>query len=386
MAAPEIRRVLMSADAIGGVWTYALALAAELARKGVGTTIATMGEPLRPAQRAAAARVANLRIAESSFRLEWMQRPWEDVALAGDWLRALDEREQPDLVHLNGYAHAQLPWRAPCLVVAHSCVFSWWRAVRGDAPPPQFARYREEVARGLQAADAVVAPTSAMLRAVREHYGPPLRSKVIANGFDADAFAVGPKQPFVLAAGRLWDEAKNLRALAAIAPKLRWPVYVAGSDTHPQGGSPRYPGVRALGWLDATVLREWMSRASIYAFPAKYEPFGLSVLEAALSGCALVLGDIESLREVWGDAALFVPPDDTDALRDAIDRLQSDARLRAALAASARLRAEGFSAERMARRYLDLYRELIVRHSSDRRMTTPPRSPGNGGSTVNPCA
>ncbi len=31
--------------------------------------------------------------------------------------------------------------------------------------------------------------------------------------------------------------------------------------------------------------------------PARYEPFGLSVLEAALSGCALVLGDIPSLRE-----------------------------------------------------------------------------------------
>ncbi|MEB3829625.1 glycosyltransferase [Phormidium sp. CCY1219] len=56
-------------------------------------------------------------------------------------------------------------------------------------------------------------------------------------------------------------------------------------------------------------LSHWYARAAIYAFPARYEPFGLSVLEAALSGCALVLGDIPRLREMWGDAAVFANPD-----------------------------------------------------------------------------
>ena len=56
-----------------------------------------------------------------------------------------------------------------------------------------------------------------------------------------------------------------------------------------------------------------MGRAAIYALPARYEPFGLSILEAALSGCALVIGDIPSLREIWADAALFVPSDGHDA-------------------------------------------------------------------------
>ena len=82
-----------------------------------------------------------------------------------------------------------------------------------------------------------------------------------------------------------------------------------------------------LGRLDE---RRWPSgwpRAAIYALPARYEPFGLSALEAALSGCALVLGDIPSLREVWGDAAVFVPPDDAGGLRDALyaaDRTTDD--------------------------------------------------------------
>ncbi len=71
----------------------------------------------------------------------------------------------------------------------------------------------------------------------------------------------------------------------------------------------------------------WLGRASIFALPARYEPFGLLPLEAALSGCALVLGDIPSLREVWGDAAWFVPPDDRDALTAAIGSLIASPRL-----------------------------------------------------------
>ena len=61
--------------------------------------------------------------------------------------------------------------------------------------------------------------------------------------------------------------------------------------------------------------------AAIYALPARYEPFGLSVLEAAQHGCALVLGDIDSLRENWDGAALFVDPDDAGALAASWARL-----------------------------------------------------------------
>jgi hypothetical protein len=67
-------------------------------------------------------------------------------------------------------------------------------------------------------------------------------------------------------------------------------------------------GVHCLGELPRDALAARAGAASIYALPARYEPFGLSVLEAALSGCALVLGDIASLRETWGDAAVYVPP------------------------------------------------------------------------------
>jgi glycosyltransferase involved in cell wall biosynthesis len=98
-----------------------------------------------------------------------------------------------------------------------------------------------------------------------------------------------------------------------------------------------------------------MGRASIYALPARYEPFGLSALEAALAGCALVLGDIPSLRELWRDAALFVDPDDHERLTHTLQRLIDDYELRRTIAQRCRARALAFDSRTMAAGYLRAY-------------------------------
>lgn len=359
----------MTADTVGGVWTYALELARALATRGVEVAIATMGALPDRTQREEASRVPNVSLFESAFRLEWMEDPWADVRRAGEWLLELESRLRPDVVHLNGYAHAQLSWRAPVLVVGHSCVLSWWHAVKGEDAPPEWERYRLEVARGLRNADLVVAPTGAMLAALEEHYGPVKRGRVIPNCRDAALFSQHEKEEFILTAGRLWDEAKNVSSLARVAPGLPWPVYVAGEDKRPGGGAAQLPNVKLLSRLSSESLRNWFERAAVYALPARYEPFGLSALEAALASCALVLGDIPSLREVWGDAALFVPPEDTLALKDALAELIEDAGKRRLMATRARRRALEFTPARTAEGYLAAYADLMTR--ATKRMKTP---------------
>src|SRR5207244_3630962 len=99
--------------------------------------------------------------------------------------------------------------------------------------------------------------------------------------------------------------------------------------------------------------------AAIYALPARYEPFGLSALEAALAGCALVLGDIPSLRELWDGAARFVPPDDAGALREALRELICDPQLRAGLGIKARRAAEQYTPRKMAGEYLKVYSGMM---------------------------
>jgi glycosyltransferase involved in cell wall biosynthesis len=276
-----------------------------------------------------------------------MDDPWDDVERAGEWLLDLEDDEEPNVVHLNGYAHGALPFHAPKLVVGHSCVLSWWRAVKGEDAPPSWSRYRDAVEKGLQGADAVAAPSAWMLGALHEHYRFGAPSRLVYNGKGQGTGDGEQKQPVIFAAGRMWDEAKNLAAVIAAAPRIQWPLRIAGD------GAP-------LGRLGREAMQHELDAAAIYLFPALYEPFGLSILEAALAGCALVIGDIPSLHEVWRDAAVFVPPRDPAAIARAVNEIIANDDFRAELARRARTRAAGFTPERMATGYRETYAALAA--------------------------
>jgi glycogen synthase len=334
----------MAGDTVGGVFTYACELSSALAERGVETTLALMG-PERDIDCGAA------RVEQRNFALEWMDEPWDDVARAGEWLRELADDVEPDVVHLNGYAHAALDWNAPVLVVGHSCVLSWHEAVRGEPAPRSWERYRQAVTAGLRSARLVVAPTAAMLRELVRLYGLRGPTTVIPNGRRSRP-PERPKEPFVLAAGRLWDDAKNLRALDRAAAAVDWPVLVAGDKP-----VERPQNVQLLGRLNDAELADAMARAWIFAAPALYEPFGLAPLEAALAGCALVLGDIPSLHEVWDDAAVYARNCELGA---AIRSLIRDRDRRAQLAEAAHARAARYTPERMAAAYVDAYEQVAA--------------------------
>ncbi len=352
-------RILMTADTVGGVWTYACELIRGLAHHDVDVTLVTMGVQPSPAQLSMIAELPNAELEQSMFALEWMPDAWQDVDAAGEWLLALARRIKPDVVHLNGYSHASLPFGVPTISVAHSCVGTWYRHVRGSAAPAEWNEYRHRVRDGLRNAGAVVAPTRAIGEQILAEYQLERELRVIANGRDGAEWKPATKEPFVLAAGRMWDEAKGLDTLDAAAPAVRWPIHVAGPVAGPVGVgaiSPR--GVKMLGELRPDALADWMSRASIYALPARYEPFGLSVLEAALCGAALVLGRLETLQETWADTALYVDPGDAHELAHVLDMLAADPLRRRALAAQSRARALTLTPSRMAAAYHALYCEL----------------------------
>jgi len=336
----------MSTDAVGGVWTYASDLRAELATVGVEVVLATLGPQSPPGP-------DGLWL---DCRLEWQDDPWDDVQRSGDWLRELARAAQADVLHLNGYAHAAQDWPVPVLVTAHSCVLSWHEAVHGAPAGAQWERYRDAVGAGLRRADVLVSPTAAMRVALRRHYGLTQPCRVIPNGVSPHPAAPQRREPLVLGAGRLWDEAKGLQTLDAAAQGLPWRVEVAGA-----AGGREARHARLLGQIERTVLRTRMGRAAIFAHPARYEPFGLVVLEAALAGCPLVLGDIASLREQWDGAALFVAPGDSAALHAALQRLIDDAPLRDELAAAAHGRARERGVRGTAMGYIALYERLRTR-------------------------
>jgi glycosyltransferase involved in cell wall biosynthesis len=355
--------LLMTADAVGGVWTYAVDLAHALCARGASVSIAVMGPAPSESQRCQALSVPGVRLFEHEYRLEWMPGSRADVIESGRWLRALAEWLQPDIVHLNGYAHGAVDFQVPTIVVAHSCVLSWWRAVRRDSCPPEWDDYARAVVDGLAGADAIVAPTRSMAAALADCYDYRGSVRVIHNGRNTRALAPAQKQPFIFTAGRLWDDAKNISALSQVASRTPWPIYVAG-ESFKAGGQPPDQHCNYLGRLSLGDVASWMSRASVYAAPARYEPFGLSVLEAAWSRCALVLSDIPTFRELWDGVAWFVDPDDGDALAEALRDVAGNERLRNWRAHRALALARTYSLDRMVGGYLALYHELLNRRAA----------------------
>lgn len=345
----------MTADAVGGVWTYSLTLARGMASARIQCMLAVVGPSPSDAQRSEVADIPELHLRAHPFRLEWMDDPWPDVDAAENWLLELEREFQPAIIHLNGYAHAASEFRAPSVVVAHSCVCSWWRAVHGEAAPPDWDEYRRRVRAGLAAAELVIAPSASMLQDLeREHGSVGERGCVIENAAEIPAAGQnGQRDPVILAAGRFDDKSKNLALLAQAVPDTAWPVVAAGDG-------PRCAGIEMTGRLGHRALLDRMARAEIFCHPAVYEPFGLAPLEAALSGCALALADIASLREIWRDAAVFFDPRSAKSCAAALNRLAGDSELRSALASAALNRAHHFTPKRQISKYIAAYRSALA--------------------------
>lgn len=358
-------KLLLTADTVGGVWTYAMELCNALQTRGVRIALATMGRKLSAEQHRQVNRLRNVQLFESSYRLCWMPDPWDDVELAGAWLLSLADDFRPDVVHLNDLAHGGLDWQAPLLLVGHSCVLSWWEAVKKQpAPENEWARYRSVVQKSVQRATMVAAPSSAMLTVLLRHYGPAQSSGVIYNGRNFPApMSLSAKtsqtEEVIFAAGRIWDAAKNIKILSHVAGQLPWPVYVAGEQKDATGDRTEVAGVHLLGFLEPDQLTGWLGRSAIFVAPALYEPFGLSILEAARAGCALVLGDIPSLREIWGEAARYFDSGSPESLRRVLAGLIDNPRLLRQMAEQAGRRALLYTNRRMAAEYHRCYRLLV---------------------------
>jgi mannosyltransferase len=122
--------------------------------------------------------------------------------------------------------------------------------------------------------------------------------------------------------------------------------------------------LRLLGELPIEEVPEWYRRISIYAFTSRQEGFGLTLLEAMASGCALVAARAGGAADVVrdGETGLLVPPGDVDALERALESMMRDLSLAAAMGARARSRISAeFTVDAESARIVSVYREVLAR-------------------------
>jgi glycosyltransferase involved in cell wall biosynthesis len=358
-------RVLTTTDTIGGVWTFTKELSAELLAEGCSVALASLGRMPSAAQQAwvdAQSEHWGSRFCYFALDvpLEWMAENARAFSQAESRLLEIADEFGAELVLSSQFCFGALGCDLPRIVVAHSDVLSWAEACRPDglARSEWLDKYCELVSRGLREADAVAAPTRWMLDALGAHFRLPAEQAVIANGRTvAQALGSGKRTLQAVAAGRVWDEAKNLRIVRAV--KWPMPLLIAGETEHESVRfDSNWDAATLLGRLNEDQLLDLFRSSAIYVCTSIYEPFGLAPLEAALCGCALVANDIPSLREVWGDFALFY--DSAESLSELLALLTRDQdQLRRAQEQSSE-RARRFTAKKMAAGYLQLMQSVLL--------------------------
>ena len=361
--------VLITSDTLNGNWTYTRELVSGLITRGLRVTLVSFGEIPLPEQTAWMERLHGLTYHPTAFRLDWMEEGREDFADASDYLCSLVRDTRPDVFHSNHLGYGALPADIPRVVVAHGDLITWWKAAHGREPKNSgwLRWYRQTISEGLASASVVVAPNEWLLGAMRSCYGSGAREQVIHNGRNPIFFnPYLTKEDTVLAVGRLLDPAKQVNLL--IQQTHAVPVCIVG-DEQPATNSPvradvRFQdgdaGVTLRGPQSESQMRVLYSKASIFAGTSRYEPSGITILEAALSRCALVLNDIPSLRELWGNAALYFATNDAESLADTVHLVSEDTELRRNFANRAFQRArECFNAHRMTDNYIQLYRSVV---------------------------
>ncbi len=353
-----LRHVMLTTDTVGGVWRYSLELASGFAQRGANVSLVTLGLAPTESQRAEAAGIAGLRLISTDLPLDWLADSPVQLADAARVLAHMAARRRVDSVQLHTPALVgDAAWPVPVVAAAHSCVGTWWHAVRGGEMPPDMVWRAEAVAHGIETADAVLAPSRSFAAALSARYGCSRQIHAVLNG-RRPALSAAKRNQHAFTAGRLWDAGKNIATIDAAAAHLDWPVFAAGPAAGPHGEAIDCPNLRLLGPLNETAMVEQYGSASVFVSVAHYEPFGLAVLEAAQAGCALVLSDIPTFRELWDCAALFVDPDDPAGLADVLRSLIRLPGRCAHLGDLAQQRAASFGVEQMVTATWQIHRDL----------------------------
>lgn len=262
-----------------------------------------------------------------------------------------------DVVHATNFVLPALA-RTPGVVTVHDLSF-----LRDDTFPGG-ERLRALVPWSVRRAAAVLVPTAAIGAEIEARLGVAHeRVHITHEGVsplffgatplaDAALGDLGISRPYAVAVGTL-EPRKNLRRLlqawTEAADSLAiWTLVLAG----PRGWGPQLPatrGVLPIGWVGDVTLPGLLAGAEFFCYPSLYEGFGLPPLEAMAAGTPALVGRYSAAPEVLGDACVLVDPEDTAALRRALERLAQDDAFRRRLAVAGKIRAASFTWEQTAK-------------------------------------
>jgi glycosyltransferase involved in cell wall biosynthesis len=306
-----------------------------------------------------------VRVATARFPARIARELWDRGAT---WPGAEHWTGPVDVVHALNYVAP--PARAAVIAAVHDLTFVRFP----ELCTPDTLRYPGLIRRSIARGATIQTGSEFTAAEIREEFG--LSEDRVAvvgwglapvtggNATAGAALAGGPR--YVLALGTI-EPRKNVPglvrafdAVAAADPDVR--LVVAGPDGWDQDafdGALAAANHRArivrLGYVTDAQRRDLLAGSTVFAYPSRYEGYGLPPLEAMAAGVAVVATTAGSLPEVLGDAAVLVDPGDDDELADALHRVLADDAWRATLVTRGREQAAkhtwGATAEHLVRLY-----------------------------------
>ena len=170
---------------------------------------------------------------------------------------------------------------------------------------------------------------------------------------------------YLLAVGSI-DKRKNISGIIAAFDHLKnkkIKLLVAG-DYNPifknkdNDGLKNHSQIKFLGRVDDVELRNLYQNAMLFIYPSLYEGFGIPPLEAMSYNCPTIVSDIGSLKEVCGDASLYIDPNSAEDIAEKIEVLVNDAALRNTLIEKGKLNIKKYSWEKSATLIADTIKHL----------------------------
>jgi glycosyltransferase involved in cell wall biosynthesis len=332
-----------------GVARYARQLAAALGGQGVETVPYAIGRPQHPVPSGVRHVAMPLRVVQQMWA--WTGRPRAETFAPG-----------VDLVHALDLAPP--PSRLPVVATVHDLT----ALDHPDLHPARRVAQQRAQLRALARASVVISNSHATA------------ASLVAHGIDGDRVVVthfgrtplptytGPPRrgnPYLLVVGEVTRRKGHdvlLRAFAAAALD-GVDLVVAGPNgfdadfRDPLVADLGLAGrVSFLGYVDDAMLSSLYADALALCFPSRAEGFGLPILEALGAGLPVVASDLDAFHEFAGEDALYVPPDDPDALAGALRRIVTDDGLRSRLSEAGPARAAPFTWERTAQQTVGAYR------------------------------
>lgn len=286
-----------------------------------------------------------------------------------------------DLVHFTNYLvpHDRKS-KAKYAVTIHD--LTAWKLP--DALPAMYGKYiRAAISRSAKIADLILCPSESITREVIEHFNLP--EKRVRTAWNADSCLpklpdgkredlfrlvekrLGLKKPYVLFVGTL-EHRKNLITLVEAFARLTgsFDLQCVLVGKHGYGFSEIEVAINRQTCCDRYVLTGFVTdeelallytHAEIFAYPSRYEGFGIPLVEAMSFGLPIVASRIPASEEVAADAAVYYDdPQDCEALAGKMREVMASSELKCRLASYGKQRSRKFTWENVVGMYIDAYK------------------------------